>query len=79
MTKNAGDRLPGIIDPGRANGYSSLGEYGWSGAANTHVVIDPREELITLMMTQMWSLEPHRPRSIFPNLVYQAIEDLNER
>ena len=68
-----------MLDPGRANGYSSLGEYGWSGAANTHVVIDPREELITLMMTQMWSFEPHRPRSIFPNLVYQAIDDLNER
>lgn len=64
-------------DVGRANGYSSLGEFGWSGVANTHVVIDPRQELITLMMTQMWSDEPHRPRSIFPNLVYQALDDLN--
>ena len=63
-----------MLDPGRANGYSSIGEYGWSGAANTHVVIDPRQELITLMMTQMWSAEPHRPRSIYPNLVYQAID-----
>lgn len=63
-------------DFGRANGYSSLGEYGWSGAANTHVVIDPREDLIILMMTQMWSVEPHRPRSILPNLVYQAIDEL---
>ena len=65
-----------MVDVGRANGYSSLGEYGWSGAANTHVVIDPRQELITLMMTQMWSTEPHRPRSIYPNLVYQAIDSL---
>ncbi len=63
-----------MVDVGRANGYSSIGEYGWSGAANTHVVIDPRQELITLMMTQMWSAEPHRPRSIYPNLVYQAID-----
>ena len=67
-----------MVDGGRANGYSSPGEYGWSGAANTHVVIDPRQELITLMLTQMWSEQPHRPRSIFPNLVYQAIDDLND-
>ena len=66
-----------MTDLGGANGYSSLGEYGWSGAANTHVVIDPQEELITLMMTQMWSVESHRPRSIFPNLVYQAIDEFN--
>ncbi len=65
-----------MVDPGRANGYSSSGEYGWSGVANTHVVIDPRQELITLMMTQMWSEEPHRPRSIYPNLIYQAIDEL---
>ena len=66
-----------MIDPGRANGYSSLGEYGWSGAANTHVVIDPLQlELITLMMTQHWSALYHPPRSIFPNLVYQAIDDI---
>lgn len=66
-----------MLDLGRANGYSSYGEYGWSGMANTHVVIDPAEELITLMMTQMIPGEPHRPRSILPNLAYQAIDDLN--
>ncbi len=66
-----------MLDLGRANGYSSFGEYGWSGLANTHVVIDPAEELITLMMTQMTPAEPHRPRSILPNLAYQAIDDLN--
>ena len=64
-----------MLDYGRANGYSSPGEFGWAGAASTHFVIDPAEELVTLMMTQMWSEEPHRPRSIFPNLVYQAIDE----
>ena len=66
-----------MVDPGSANGYTSPGEFGWSGAANTHFVIDPRQELITLMMTQHWSTDYHPPRSIFPNLVYQAIDDLN--
>ena len=65
-----------MMDIGRANGYSSVGEYGWSGAANTHLVIDPQQDLIILMMTQYWPAEPYPPRSIFPNLVYQAIDDL---
>ena len=64
-----------MVDLGRANGYSSPGEYGWAGAASTHFIIDPAEELVTLMMTQMWTEAPHRPRSIFPNLVYQAIDE----
>lgn len=66
-----------MLDVGRANGYSSPGEFGWAGAAATYFVIDPREELIILLMTQMWSQQPHPPRSIVPNLVYQAIDDLN--
>ena len=64
-----------MADYGRANGYSSPGEFGWAGAASTYFVIDPAEDLLILMMTQMWGAEPHRPRSIFPNLVYQAIDE----
>ena len=67
-----------MLDVGRANGYSSLGKYGWAGAAATYFVIDPVEELIILLMTQMWSMQPYPARSIVPNLVYQAIDDLNE-
>ncbi len=66
-----------MLDIGRANGYSSLGEFGWAGAAATYFVIDPREELIILLMTQMWSQQPHPPRAVVPNLIYQAIDDLN--
>jgi len=66
-----------MLHPGLANGYSSFGEYGWSGMASTHFVIDPAEDLITLMMTQLVPNEQHRPRSIFPNLAYQAIDELN--
>jgi len=67
-----------MLDLGQANGYSSPGEYGWAGAAATYVVIDPRQELVILLMTQSWSAQPHPPRSIVPNLVYQAIDDLND-
>lgn len=65
-----------MIDVGQANGSSSIGEYGWSGYANTHLVVDPQEDLVTVMMTQYIPSESHAPRSIFPNLVYQAIDEL---
>lgn len=65
-----------MLDRGQANGYSSPGEYGWAGAAATYFVIDPREELVILLMTQMWSQQPYPPRSIVPNLIYQAIDEL---
>ena len=64
-----------MVNYGRANGYSSPGEFGWAGAASTYFVIDPAEDLLILLMTQMWPDAPHRPRSIVPNLVYQAIDD----
>ena len=64
-----------MVNYGRANGYSSPGEFGWAGAASTYFVVDPAEDLIILMLTQFWGAEPHRPRSIVPNLVYQAIDE----
>jgi CubicO group peptidase (beta-lactamase class C family) len=58
-------------------GYlSSVGEFGWSGAAQTHFLVDPKEELVTLFMTQMLPdgvIYPYRER--YQNLIYQAIID----
>ncbi|MCY3866902.1 MAG: hypothetical protein OXG68_15795 [Chloroflexi bacterium] len=35
------------------------------------------EDLITLMMTQLALAEPHRPRSVLPNLAYRTIDELS--
>ena len=55
------------------NGWlGTPGDYGWAGARGTYFWIDPKEQLIGLVMIQTRN---YRVRMEFPNLVYQAIAD----
>jgi CubicO group peptidase (beta-lactamase class C family) len=60
----------------KSNGASgwlgSVGDYGWAGANGTYFWIDPKEQLIgiVLMSTQVGRLTTE-----FPNVVYQAFVD----
>jgi CubicO group peptidase (beta-lactamase class C family) len=55
------------------NGWlGTPGDYGWAGARGTYFWIDPKEQLIGLVMIQTRN---YRLRMEFPNLVYQAIAD----
>ncbi len=64
-----------MMDLAAAQTPGSLGEYGWSGAAGTYFWIDPREQLIGIMMRQ------HMPNNFFQAVpdfraaTYQAIVD----
>ena len=64
-----------MLDPARAQVVGSPGEYAWGGAASTAFWIDPAEDMIVLLLTQL------RPSSTFPIrrelrvLTYQAIVD----
>ena len=50
----------------------SVGEFGWAGAAKTYYWVDPKEELIGILMTQyMASFD--LPEKDFQVLSYQAI------
>lgn len=60
---------------GERRALSSVGEYGWSGAAQTDFWIDPAENLIGLIMTQYMPLDPYPVSERFRNLAYQAIVD----
>lgn len=60
---------------GQCRKLSSVGEYGWGGAANTYFWIDPAEDFIGLMMTQHMPKLPYSATDIFRNLAYQAIDD----
>jgi CubicO group peptidase (beta-lactamase class C family) len=60
-------------DLGGSGEIGSLGMYGWGGAFNTVFWIDPAEDLIAVLMTQV------RPttsdiRDRFRTLVYQALD-----
>ena len=56
-----------------ANGWmGSPGDYGWAGARGTYFWIDPKEQLIGIVMIQTRN---YRLRMEYPNLVYQALVD----
>ena len=55
------------------NGWmGSVGDYGWAGALGTYFWIDPKEQLIGIVMIQTRNT---RLRMEYPNLVYQAVVD----
>ena len=60
---------------GEARQLTSIGEYGWAGAAQTYFWVDPAEEFIGLFMTQHMPMEPYPAQERFTNLAYQAIVD----
>jgi CubicO group peptidase (beta-lactamase class C family) len=63
------------VDPGQSMFMSSLGNYGWGGAASTYFRIDPKEKIILIAMAQFIPIGFHRYHDDFRNLVYQALED----
>ena len=63
-----------ILDPGMAGQYGSRGVYFWGGAASTIFWIDPEEELVAVLMTQLLG-SSELLRETYSALVYQAIDD----
>jgi CubicO group peptidase (beta-lactamase class C family) len=61
----------------RRTQYSSVGSYGWGGGMGTLWENDPREDMITILMTQTGqaSATPSGVFVDFPTLAYAAIDD----
>lgn len=53
----------------------SVGSYGWGGAAGTYFRVDPKEEMVYIMMIQLMPYNHLQAREKFQTLVYQAIVD----
>ncbi len=62
-----------LLDVGAAGIPSSVGEFGWAGAASTYYWVDPAEELVGVFMTQYQGVD--EPDKDFHVLAYQAIVD----
>jgi CubicO group peptidase (beta-lactamase class C family) len=52
----------------------SVGEFGWSGAANTYYWVDPQEEIVGLLMAQSM-IQFEMPELDLQVLTYQALID----
>lgn len=62
-----------LTDIAQSRCLSSLGEYGWGGAAGTQVWINPAEDLLALIMIQVRADIPTGIMDIYKRLVYQAL------
>lgn len=62
-------------DLGESMTLGSVGEYGWGGAYGTYFWIDPKEQLIGILMIQLMPYAPLNIRPEFQNAVTQAIND----
>lgn len=61
------------LAPGQTLG--SVGQYGWGGAAGTYFWVDPVEELVAILMIQLYPPMGLPLIPEFKNGVYQAITD----
>jgi CubicO group peptidase (beta-lactamase class C family) len=61
----------------RRDDLASVGAYGWDGGLGTYWRNDPREQLITILMTQSAWGAPRPPQvgQDFSTLAYQAMDD----
>jgi len=66
-----------VIDAARRGRLGSPGSFGWSGAASTYYSIDPKEQMVAILLLQHLPAEqgPDLPKTStrFYNLVYQAL------
>jgi len=63
------------LDTARTMLAGSIGDYFWGGAASTYFWIDPREELITIFMTQLMPSTTYAIRRELRTLVYSAFTE----
>ena len=64
-----------VLDPVKAAVVGSAGEYAWGGAASTTFWVDPREELVVLLLTQLLPSSTYPIRRQMKVLTYQALID----
>lgn len=67
-----------VTDVAHTRCLSSLGDFGWGGAAGTQVWINPEESMIVMIMIQVRAEIPTGIMDIYKRLVYQALVGQSE-
>ena len=62
-----------MLDPVRARIVGSRGEFGWGGVASTSFWVDPVEDLVVLLLTQLSPSSTYPIRRELRALTYQAL------
>jgi CubicO group peptidase (beta-lactamase class C family) len=63
-----------VTDPGQLSVPSSLGQFGWYGAATTYCQIDPKERLVAIALAQHFPYNEHNFFAAFQTGYYQALK-----
>jgi len=64
-----------MLDPAKAQILGTPGEYAWGGAASTAFWVDPGEDMIVIMMTQLMPSSTYPIRKELRVLSYQSVID----
>jgi CubicO group peptidase (beta-lactamase class C family) len=64
-----------VDDAVKTKVLSTVGDYGWGGAASTAFWVDPAEKITALFLTQLLPSSTHPIRPQLKQLVYQALVD----
>ncbi|MBD3648701.1 MAG: serine hydrolase, partial [Pseudomonadales bacterium] len=64
-----------MLDPAKAQILGTPGEFAWGGAASTYFFVDPHEELVVILLTQLMPSSSYPIRRELRVLAYQAIID----
>jgi len=62
-----------VVDPTVMKDSPNKGEYGWDGSAGTIFWIDPKDKLVTVLMTQSSPANPDSLRQRFKAIVRSAV------
>jgi len=63
-----------LVDPVLRGNLGHKGEWGWSGAAATHLIIDPEKDIVGIFLTQKFPDDRQYYRE-FITMTYQALLD----
>ena len=63
------------VESGMAAAPGSVGDYNWAGAGGTYFWVDPKEQLVAVLMAQTPGPIRTYYRTLFRDLVYQALGD----
>jgi CubicO group peptidase (beta-lactamase class C family) len=63
-----------VTNPAREGVLDSVGQFGWAGAASTKVFIDPKEEMVVVVLAQHMPFDTNF-LALAQTLAYQAIVD----
>ena len=64
-----------LLDLGKGQTLGSVGTFGWGGAANTNFWVDPKEEMLGILMVQFMPSDTYPVTPDYRILAYQALVD----